>query len=61
MASDDQHNASIGPGPTVVRVAVSVDYNVTSIWNVIGRIEGAVEPDRLVLIGAHRCLHLSDY
>lgn len=33
---------------------VQVSYNVTPIWNVVGRIPGAVEPDRLVLFGAHR-------
>lgn len=27
---------------------------VGTIWNVIGRIEGEVEPDRIVLLGNHR-------
>ncbi|CDH55564.1 glutamate [Lichtheimia corymbifera JMRC:FSU:9682] len=31
-----------------------VDYKVTPIWNVIGTIEGSVEPDRVVVLGNHR-------
>lgn len=28
-----------------------VDYKVTPIWNVIGTIEGSVEPDRVIVLG----------
>jgi len=31
-----------------------VTFNITSIWNVIGTITGDIEPDRYVLMGAHR-------
>jgi hypothetical protein len=43
-----------GPGPVQVQVAIEVEYNVTPIWNVIGRIQGTEEPDRLVVMGSHR-------
>jgi hypothetical protein len=35
-------------------VRVETNYTVTPIWNVIGRIEGKEEPDRFILLGAHR-------
>jgi N-acetylated-alpha-linked acidic dipeptidase len=43
-----------GPGPAVVHVKIEMEFQVRPIWNVIGRIEGAVEPDRLVILGNHR-------
>lgn len=44
----------VGPGPVEVRFAITMDYDIRPIWNVIARIEGSVEPDRWVLIGNHR-------
>lgn len=43
-----------GPGPAVVHVKTEMDFQVRPIWNVIGRIDGAVEPDRWVILGNHR-------
>lgn len=43
-----------GPGPAEVRLKVSPDYQLRKIWNVIGEIKGAVEPEKLVILGNHR-------
>ncbi|MCA1685084.1 MAG: M28 family peptidase, partial [Planctomycetia bacterium] len=43
-----------GPGPAEVHFEVRMDYQVRTIWNVIAKIKGAVEPDRWVMIGNHR-------
>ncbi|HEX8632834.1 MAG TPA: M28 family metallopeptidase [Pyrinomonadaceae bacterium] len=37
-----------------VRLKTDMDFQVRTIWNVIGRIEGAEEPDRWVVLGNHR-------
>eukprot|EP01121_Diplochlamys_sp_Union-15-3_P003551 TRINITY_DN1347_c0_g1_i1.p1 TRINITY_DN1347_c0_g1~~TRINITY_DN1347_c0_g1_i1.p1 ORF type:complete len:626 (+),score=116.52 TRINITY_DN1347_c0_g1_i1:35-1879(+) len=47
-------NYNIGPGPARVQMNITVNDTRTTIWNVIARIKGSVEPDRLVLIGSHR-------
>ncbi|KAJ8410841.1 hypothetical protein AAFF_G00187980 [Aldrovandia affinis] len=50
----------IGPGFTAgfntqkVRMNIHTNNQVTRIYNVIGRIRGAVEPDRYVILGGHR-------
>ena len=44
----------VGPGPAEVRLSVSMDYQIRTIWNVIATIPGTVEPDRWVMIGNHR-------
>uniref|UniRef100_A0A671VCV5 glutamate carboxypeptidase II n=1 Tax=Sparus aurata TaxID=8175 RepID=A0A671VCV5_SPAAU len=50
----------IGPGFTddfksqKVRMNINTDNKVTRIYNVIGRIRGALEPDRYVILGGHR-------
>ena len=44
----------VGPGPAEVQFAIEMEYEVRSIWNVIAKIEGSVEPDRWVLVGNHR-------
>ncbi|HLL74874.1 MAG TPA: M28 family metallopeptidase [Pyrinomonadaceae bacterium] len=43
-------------GTTDVRVRLKTDmeFRQTTIWNVIGRVEGAQEPDRWVILGNHR-------
>ncbi|XP_061775263.1 N-acetylated-alpha-linked acidic dipeptidase 2 [Nerophis ophidion] len=50
----------IGPGFTEdfnnqsVRMKIYTNNQVTRIYNVIGRIPGALEPDRYVILGGHR-------
>jgi N-acetylated-alpha-linked acidic dipeptidase len=44
----------VGPGPTEVHFAVSMEYKLRTIWNVVAKIQGSVEPDRWVLVGNHR-------
>ncbi|KAI4898999.1 hypothetical protein NFI96_024451, partial [Prochilodus magdalenae] len=50
----------IGPGfvndfaPNKVRMNVHTNNQVTRIYNVIGRLRGAQEPDRYVILGGHR-------
>lgn len=44
----------MGPGPVIVHMNISVSYDVTPIWNVIGKIDGEEEADRVVVFGAHR-------
>uniref|UniRef100_A0AAQ5XTT4 Glutamate carboxypeptidase 2 n=1 Tax=Amphiprion ocellaris TaxID=80972 RepID=A0AAQ5XTT4_AMPOC len=50
----------IGPGFTddfksqKVRMNIYTNNQVTRIYNVIGRIRGALEPDRYVILGGHR-------
>ncbi|KAI9321685.1 hypothetical protein BX666DRAFT_1850197 [Dichotomocladium elegans] len=43
-----------GPSKALVNLVNINEYTVTPIWNVIGRIPGAEEPERVVLIGNHR-------
>jgi N-acetylated-alpha-linked acidic dipeptidase len=43
-----------GPGPARVRLRVDLEEEVRPIRNVIGRLRGAEEPDRWVIIGNHR-------
>jgi N-acetylated-alpha-linked acidic dipeptidase len=43
-----------GPGPQMAYMSVVMDYQVRTIWNVIAKLPGAVEPDRWVMIGNHR-------
>ncbi|XP_031716346.1 N-acetylated-alpha-linked acidic dipeptidase 2 isoform X1 [Anarrhichthys ocellatus] len=50
----------IGPGFTddfksqKVRMNIHTNNQITRIYNVIGRIRGALEPDRYVILGGHR-------
>ncbi|MBI4853390.1 MAG: M28 family metallopeptidase [Acidobacteria bacterium] len=44
----------VGPGPTEVRLKTNFDFQVRKIWNVIGEIKGAIEPEKLVILGNHR-------
>ena len=44
----------VGPGPVEVRMAITMDYKIRTIWNVIAQIKGEVEPDRWVMVGNHR-------
>jgi N-acetylated-alpha-linked acidic dipeptidase len=45
----------VGGTPDVrVHLKTEMDFQMRTIWNVIGRIEGAEEPDRWVVLGNHR-------
>ena len=44
----------VGPGPAEVQMQVLMDYQLRPIWNVIARLEGAVEPERWVIVSNHR-------
>lgn len=48
------NNTHIGPGPVQVNIYVNVSFEMQPIWNVIGVIEGVMEPDRAVIMGCHR-------
>lgn len=43
-----------GPGPQLVRLNVQMNYTTQTIYNVLGKIPGVVEPDRIVILGNHR-------
>lgn len=43
----------IGPGPATVRVALSFDWQLRSIYDVVVQIPGAVYPDQWVIHGNH--------
>ena len=44
----------VGPGPVEVRMKITMDYKVRTIWNVIAQLKGEIEPDRWVMVGNHR-------
>ncbi len=44
----------VGPGGVVVHFKIEMDYKVRTIWNVVAKLKGEVEPDRWVMIGNHR-------
>jgi N-acetylated-alpha-linked acidic dipeptidase len=44
----------IGPGAVRVAMDVQMDEGLKPIYNVIGRIRGSVEPEKLVIAGNHR-------
>jgi N-acetylated-alpha-linked acidic dipeptidase len=44
---------NIGPGPARVRVQTKSDWTIGPLYNVIGRIRGAVAPDEWVILGNH--------
>ncbi len=44
----------VGPGPAEATMDVRMDYALRTIWNVIAKIKGSVEPDRWIMIGNHR-------
>eukprot|EP01114_Cavostelium_apophysatum_P011908 TRINITY_DN2647_c0_g1_i1.p1 TRINITY_DN2647_c0_g1~~TRINITY_DN2647_c0_g1_i1.p1 ORF type:complete len:819 (-),score=164.85 TRINITY_DN2647_c0_g1_i1:36-2357(-) len=43
-----------GPGPVKVHINLLFDYQRKPIWNVIGTIQGDIEPEKVVIVGAHR-------
>lgn len=44
----------LGPGGVRVHLVSQQDYQRRTIWNVIGKINGAQEPDAWVVVGNHR-------
>jgi N-acetylated-alpha-linked acidic dipeptidase len=44
----------VGPGPTKVKIHLKQDYQIRTIWDVIGRIRGTELPDECVVAGNHR-------
>jgi N-acetylated-alpha-linked acidic dipeptidase len=44
----------IGNGETRVRMALTMDYRLRTIWNVIGTLTGRDHPDEWILLGNHR-------
>lgn len=52
--SIDRDVYRIGLGPVVAHLDIQVDNRQAPVWNVIGLIEGSVEPDRYVILGNHR-------
>ena len=43
-----------GPGGAAVEMEVQMDEGLKAIYNVIARIKGSVEPEKLVVVGNHR-------
>jgi N-acetylated-alpha-linked acidic dipeptidase len=43
----------VGPGPATVRLKVTSDWNIRTIYNVIARIAGSTYPDEWVIRGNH--------
>ena len=44
----------VGPGPTKVKMHLKQDYQLRTIWDVIGRVRGSGLPDEWVVAGNHR-------
>ena len=44
----------VGPGPVKVRMHLKQDYELRTIWDVIGRVRGSEFPDQWVVGGNHR-------
>jgi len=44
----------VGPGPITVKMHLKQDYQLRTIWNVVGRIRGSQLPDEWVVAGNHR-------
>jgi len=44
----------VGPGPLEVRLSTNMEYKLRTIWNVVAKLKGEIEPDRLVMVGNHR-------
>ncbi len=44
----------VGPGPAKVKIHLKQDYQLRTIWDVIGRVRGSELPDEWVVAGNHR-------
>ncbi len=47
------HTYHVGPGPAEVRVHLSITREKRKIYDIIGRIEGSEEPERMVILSNH--------
>ena len=47
-------NYHVGPGPVKVKMHLRQDYQLRTIWDVIGRIPGSESPNQWVVAGNHR-------
>lgn len=45
---------AVGPAACHCRVKTNNAFERKAIWNVLGRVRGSVEPDRIVVLGNHR-------
>jgi N-acetylated-alpha-linked acidic dipeptidase len=44
----------VGPGPVRVKMHLKQDYQIRTLWDVIGRVRGSESPDEWVVAGNHR-------
>ena len=44
----------VGPGPAAVRMHLKQDYQLRTIWDVVGKVQGTAFPDEWVVAGNHR-------
>jgi N-acetylated-alpha-linked acidic dipeptidase len=44
----------VGPGPAKVKIHLKQDYQLRTIWDVIGKVPGASSPEEWVVAGNHR-------
>ena len=44
----------VGPGPAKIRMHLKQDYQLRTIWDVVGKVRGASSPDEWVVAGNHR-------
>ena len=44
----------VGPGPARVKMHLKQDYQLRTLWDVIGRVKGSDSPDEWVVVGNHR-------
>ncbi len=44
----------VGPGPAKVKMHIKQDYQLRTIWDVIGKVRGTSSPDEWVVAGNHR-------
>ncbi|GAB4839007.1 Lysosome-associated membrane glycoprotein 1 [Ancistrocladus abbreviatus] len=54
QGSEDGPVYRVGPGPGILNLNYKGNRTIARIENVIGMVEGAVEPDRFVILGNHR-------
>ncbi|MBZ5718806.1 MAG: M28 family metallopeptidase [Acidobacteriia bacterium] len=47
-------NYHVGPGPVKVKIHLKQDYQLRTIWDVIGRVPGSESPNQWVVAGNHR-------
>jgi N-acetylated-alpha-linked acidic dipeptidase len=44
----------VGPGPAKLKVHLKQDYQLRTLWDVVGRVRGSESPDQWVVSGNHR-------